>query len=175
MLGLSCDVTCEDWRALGSRGVSARAGNFPSIGIWTGSNTTKGGRLCSPPISSLPCTTFLHRGASKIFSLVFTSHYLPWGGGCFTTGAGWVLFVPLPRLLLMGLLHTVPQVSTNLQPTQHVTPHLTSWSIPQFERAKTSFIPTRTTGSQLNRYVHQIILRTNLLRFLKYLYLTTNF
>ena len=81
MLGLACDVTCEDWRALGSMSVRARAGNFPSIGIWTCAKITKGGRLCSPTISSLPCTTRMHRGSSTNFSLVFTSRDRPWGVG----------------------------------------------------------------------------------------------
>jgi hypothetical protein len=46
-LELACDVISEDWRALGSVRVRARAGKIPSIGIWTGSTITEGGGLPS--------------------------------------------------------------------------------------------------------------------------------
>jgi len=59
-LGLDCVVTYEDCLALGSMCVRARTGKIPSIGIWTGSTTTKGGgsdRLPFPVFLVLPVFT----------------------------------------------------------------------------------------------------------------------
>jgi len=74
-----------------------------SIGIWTGSTTSKWGEAL---IAFHFQSSLYYLSAPGSEYNVFVRFYKPRSSlwvGCFTTGVGWGLFVPLPRLLLRGL------------------------------------------------------------------------
>ena len=100
-LGLACNIACEDCRALGSMCVSARAGKMRSIGIWTGSTTSKWGEAliafhfqsslyylsapgCEYEVHAtiVPVGWLLHYGSSLGFVRPFDSLPAEGFGGC---------------------------------------------------------------------------------------------
>ena len=101
-LRLACIVTCEDCRVVGSMCVSARAGNFLLSEFEQVPQLPKGAssvRLPYPVFLVLLVCTVVR---VQCFHSLLQATIVPWGG-CFTTGVGWGLFVPLPSLLLRGL------------------------------------------------------------------------